>query len=206
MHRLSSASRRRHSFPGSHSPWSCCRHITDSISSGVIAFKLHAAQSCLALPLTYPRLDSVATASAVLARLGLECSSIPSSPPLLSSDITPIYSGTHPCCSAFSLPPLSSPAPPNAQRPRPSHRRQLPLTPSGHNSTPAFRTPGPRIPHLFLFSALTLQVLPVLLRSCAPLLTLLLRHADTHALACPLDLAPLAPYASHLPLPYRSWS
>jgi hypothetical protein len=34
----------------------------------------------------------------------------------------------------------------------------------------------PRIPHLFLFSTLTLQALPVLLHSCAPLLTLLLRR------------------------------
>ncbi|KAJ7914515.1 hypothetical protein B0H13DRAFT_2325249 [Mycena leptocephala] len=55
----------------------------------------------------------------------------------------------------------------------------------------------PRIPHLVLFSARTLQVLPVLLHSCAPLLTLFLRRADTHALACPLDLAPLSPYALH---------
>ncbi|KAJ7922148.1 hypothetical protein B0H13DRAFT_2317754 [Mycena leptocephala] len=37
----------------------------------------------------------------------------------------------------------------------------------------------------------------VLLHSCAPLLTLLLRRADTHAPACPLDLEPLAPYALH---------
>ncbi|KAJ7922161.1 hypothetical protein B0H13DRAFT_2317764 [Mycena leptocephala] len=55
----------------------------------------------------------------------------------------------------------------------------------------------PRIPHLVLFSARTLQVLPVLLHSHVPLLTLLLRHADTHAPACPLDLAPLSPYALH---------
>ncbi|KAJ7864923.1 hypothetical protein B0H13DRAFT_1898879 [Mycena leptocephala] len=55
----------------------------------------------------------------------------------------------------------------------------------------------PRMPHLFLFSVLTLQALPVLLHSCTPLLTLLLRCADTYAPACPLDLTPLVPYALH---------
>jgi hypothetical protein len=42
MPRLSLASRRHHSFPSSHSPWSCCRHITDSTPSRVIAFQFHA--------------------------------------------------------------------------------------------------------------------------------------------------------------------
>ncbi|KAJ7855053.1 hypothetical protein B0H13DRAFT_2358156 [Mycena leptocephala] len=103
---------------------------------------------------------------------------MPNSPPLLSSTLTPAYSGTPTRVVPRSrLPPLSpAPPPPDARRPRPScRRRQLPLTPSGHNSAPAF----------------------LLLRSCAPLLTLLLRHADTHAPACPLDLAPLALYVLH---------
>jgi hypothetical protein len=113
----------------------------------------------------------------------------------------PIYSGTPTRVVLRSCLPHLSPAPPppDARRPRPRLRcrRQLPLTPYDHNSAPAFRTPAPRIPYLVLFSACTLQVLPVLLHSCTPLLTLLLRCADTHALACPLDLAPLAPYALH---------
>ncbi|KAJ7842484.1 hypothetical protein B0H13DRAFT_2365199 [Mycena leptocephala] len=91
-----------------------------------------------------------------------------------------MYSGTHSCSSAFS-PPSSLQPPPEARRPRPSCCRQLPLTPSGHNSAPVVRPPAPRIPHLFLFSVLTLQVLPVLLHSCAPLLTLLLRCALLYA-------------------------
>ncbi|KAJ7914996.1 hypothetical protein B0H13DRAFT_2324800 [Mycena leptocephala] len=64
----------------------------------------------------------------------------------------------------------------------------------GPTSAPAFRTPAPAF-RTCSCSPCSCFKFSLLLHSCAPPLTLLLRRADTHALACPLDLAPLAPYA-----------
>ncbi|KAJ7854480.1 hypothetical protein B0H13DRAFT_1903623 [Mycena leptocephala] len=107
---------------------------------------------------------------------------------------------THSCCSAFLSPSsLSSSA--TARRPTPDAHAQAAAA-SFHSRNPAITlllhsVLLSRIPHLFLFSTLTLQVLLMLLHSCAALLTLLLRRPDTHAPACPHDLAPLALYALH---------
>ncbi|KAJ7787260.1 hypothetical protein B0H14DRAFT_3505744 [Mycena olivaceomarginata] len=69
--------------------------------------------------------------------------------------------------------------------------------PSGPRPNSALRTLHPSSA-LFIYTTLTLQVLPLLMRSCV-IRSSLARRRDTRALAFPLSLAPLAPYAVHHP-------
>jgi hypothetical protein len=87
--RLSSASRRRHPFPGSHSPGSCCHHITNSIPSGVLASQLHADP---------PRLGLTAV---VLSG--------PANPPPLDARSQRPAPGASPNCTTALRPPQLSP-------------------------------------------------------------------------------------------------
>jgi hypothetical protein len=70
-------------------------------------------------------------------------------------------------------------------------------SPSGPRPNSALRTLHPS-PALFIYSMLTLQVLPLHMHSCV-IRPSLGRRRDTRAVAFPLSLAPLAPYAVHHP-------
>ncbi|KAJ7854488.1 hypothetical protein B0H13DRAFT_2578946 [Mycena leptocephala] len=124
----------------------------------------HTAPNRLTPRLPSPPLDPVATASAVLAHLGLDVPAFP------TARLSWVQLSCRSARSPTRVVPRSrllspTPPPPDAH----AHAQATPA--SFHSRHPAITLLPhsallPRIPHLVLFSARTLQVLPVLLHSC----------------------------------------